>query len=86
MELLEPSKWCAPVVIQAVLSVMTIAVILFYAKLELSRGMTRGLAAFLYMGVSVIVLYIMLYLCKNGMEWASWLLLLLPLILTLFQQ
>jgi len=82
--LFQPSKWCTPAVIQAILSVMTIVVILFYSSLKLKSGMTRPLAAFLYFCVSVIIIYIMLYLCQNKLEWASWLLLLLPLIVSLF--
>lgn len=82
--LLEPSKWCAPVVIQAILSAMTIAIILFYAKLELKKGMTRPLAAFLYFCMAVILLYIMLYLCQNKLTGVAWLLLLFPLLVSLF--
>lgn len=84
MDLFQPSKWCAPVVIQAILSVMTIAIILFYAKLELTGGMTRPLAAFLYFCVAAIILYLMLYLCERNLEWVSWVLLLLPVIVTIF--
>ena len=84
MDLLEPSKWCAPMVIQAILSVMTIIIILVYSDLKLKRGMSRPLAAFLYLCISIIVLYIMLLLCQNKMEWASWVLLLLPIIISLF--
>lgn len=74
-----PSQWCAPVVVQAVLSVMVLGIILFYAKLELKKGLTRPLAAFIYLCMSVVMIYVMLYLCHMKMEWASWGLLLLPL-------
>src|SRR5437868_12394125 len=81
-----PSRWCAPAVIQAIISIMTIAMILFYSRLELTQGMTRPLAAFLYLCISVILIYIMLYLCQNNLGWVSWLILLFPLIMALLMR
>lgn len=86
--LIHPSKWCAPAVIYALLTVASVALVLTVAGAlgPLPAGISKwGLAAMWLISV-IIMMYIMLYLCQVGYEWAAWVLLLLPVGVTLWQK
>jgi hypothetical protein len=80
--LVQPSRWCAPVVIYALLALagaILIATVAGALGPKISGMSKLGLVAFWLVSV-VIMMYIMLYLCHEDLEWAAWLLLLLPIV------
>lgn len=81
--ILEPSTWCAPAVIYALFSL--IGLVMLIAGLALvPLSMNKWILAAVWLAVSIIFMYLFLYLCSKGLNWVAWLLLLLPLILSIF--
>jgi hypothetical protein len=83
--LVDPSRWCFPAFIYALLvGYLIIVTLSLDGKLKDGTPITmkeKVLAALGELVWGVIMMYILLLLCKNGYEMGAWALLLLPVAL-----
>jgi fructose-specific phosphotransferase system IIC component len=85
--LTDPTRWCFPAFTYALITGYLIIVILSLegrlpdgTKVTMKEKVLTALGTFIW---GILMLYILLILCKNGYEMYAWLLLLIPLVLSL---
>ena len=86
--LIHPSRWCAPVVIYALLSLASLILLFTVAGImePILPNISKWAAVAIWAILVVIMMYIMLYLCAKNLEWVAWVILLLPVIAAVYQQ
>lgn len=76
--LLHPGKWCTPAVIYGLLSLVSVIIMIFVMG-EIPN-IPKWKITLVVVALMAIMIYLMQYLCSVGLEWVSWVLLLLPIV------
>lgn len=88
--LIQPSRWCAPVVIYALISVASVILILSMVggmePIMPVSGMSKWAAGAVWLLLFIAMMYLMLYLCQVNLQWVAWVILALPILVALWQQ